>query len=143
MYVLLFGATLLSKKGGWVNSLSFCFLLLFCFALFCCCFVCLFVCLFLLFCCFFLLGFCSFLLSFRFCFLHLCVFFFYVVFVTLFGSEPGWEFIWRPDIYMSNEIPSGLLDFIPTDYIQHLICMSCYGVFKCYSPCNFRLSHKK
>lgn len=38
--------------------------------------------------------------------------------VTLYGTDTDWENIWIPDIYLVNEIPSGLLDYVPTDFIQ-------------------------
>ncbi|CAC5420545.1 unnamed protein product [Mytilus coruscus] len=36
----------------------------------------------------------------------------------MYGTDPDFEFIWQPDIYMTNEVPSGILDYQPTDIIR-------------------------
>ena len=39
-------------------------------------------------------------------------------YVTLYGTDSEWSNIWKPDIYLINEVPSGRLDFVPTDFIR-------------------------
>lgn len=39
-------------------------------------------------------------------------------YINMYGTDPDFEFIWVPDVYMTNEVPSGILDYQPTDIIR-------------------------
>ncbi|CAG2251479.1 unnamed protein product [Mytilus edulis] len=39
-------------------------------------------------------------------------------YITLYGTDSDWTKLWLPDIFMVNEIPAGIFDVVPTDFIR-------------------------